>query len=520
MPWYRELTRPAVRWVTLSVLAALPLQAAALLRLGALPRMRGTFLLVALGLLAWAGACGASRRPLWPARLLIALGAAGLFWASLLEANLHFGTPYALGFLFHASGFLAHATALFALLTRGGRGAAARLVLRLGLLSCSTLFLLFAVEAAFRLVIPVKVYDIVPDGFGSAPCLVEGENGFLHATPGFRGKYMHPQFLGTRVEINDYGLRDGLDEAVPKREGEASLVVLGDSLVFGTGVEVEETFQERLEESGQEIAGRPLRVFCAALPGDGQLQGLARLEALAARAQPDVVIAAVYEGNDLEDNMRAGARRYGLLPNKEEQERRKKESERAAGPPLPRFLGGVRRVPFWLGSSSTIQFLLPGIEATLVKLRLISEQVPTNQFLNWMIEPEPPGTLLIGLSYTQQLLRELRDRCREIGADLVVLVIPAAIQADPARFADLLSWYPQERREQFERTAFHGKLVAALRGEGLAVVDMLGPLEKEARAGRPAYLREGHWNAWGHERAAAELAPVLRELFAARAQGR
>ncbi len=523
MRWLRRLTRPAVRWVTFSVLAALALQGVALARLDALPWMRAAFLLVALALLAWAGLHRSGERPFWPARLLIALAAAGLFWLSLLEAALSCSTLYALGFLAHAFGFLAHASALFALLMRGARGGTAQLavpfLLRLGIVASSTLLLLLAVEAGFRLVIPVKVYDIVPDGFGSAPCLVDGEDGLLYASPGFRGKYMHPQFLGTRVEINDYGLRDGLDEAAPKRAGEASIVVLGDSLVFGTGVELNETFQERLEERGQEICGRPLRVFCAALPGDGQYQGIVRLEALAARAQPDVVIAAVYEGNDLEDNIRAGARRHGLLPSKEEETRRRRESERT-GPLLARFLRGVRHPPFWIGSSSTVQFLLPGLEATLVSLGLLGEQVPTNQFLNWMIAREPPGTVLIGLGYTQQLLRELRERCQTLGADLVVLVIPAAIQADPARFDDLMSWYPPAQRAQFDRTAFHDQLVQALRGEGLTVVDMLGPLEKEARAGRPPYHREGHWNAWGHACAAAEMVPVLKGRFAVRARDR
>ena len=45
---------------------------------------------------------------------------------------------------------------------------------------------------------------------------------------------------------------------------------------------------------------------------------------------------------------------------------------------------------------------------------------------------------------------------------------------------------------------------------------MLPPLEAEARAGKPCYLHEGHWNAHGHAVAADELVPVLEGLLSDR----
>jgi hypothetical protein len=45
------------------------------------------------------------------------------------------------------------------------------------------------------------------------------------------------------------------------------------------------------------------------------------------------------------------------------------------------------------------------------------------------------------------------------------------------------------------------------------VVDVLPQLEAEITAGRDCYHREGHWNAHGHEVAAAALAPVLAEVL-------
>ena len=97
----------------------------------------------------------------------------------------------------------------------------------------------------------------------------------------------------------------------------------------------------------------------------------------------------------------------------------------------------------------------------------------------------------------------------------MLLVIPAAIQAEPARFDGFLELQVATERSRYSRTALHERIVRMIRDASVRVVDPLAALSTRAAAGRPCYLRAGHWNAAGHRIEAdllvPELADVLRE---------
>jgi hypothetical protein len=95
-----------------------------------------------------------------------------------------------------------------------------------------------------------------------------------------------------------------------------------------------------------------------------------------------------------------------------------------------------------------------------------------------------------------------------------VLVIPAAVQADPARLAASLADHASAARSGYARTRFHEQLVQMVHDLGVHTVDPLPGLEAEARSGRSGFHREGHWNATGHAIAADRLEPVLGEVLA------
>lgn len=77
--------------------------------------------------------------------------------------------------------------------------------------------------------------------------------------PGFRGRtYDQP------LEINSLGLRDGERRPDPAA---LRLVVLGDSLSFGQGVAVADTYPRRLEAALAARLSRPVQVFNLATPG-------------------------------------------------------------------------------------------------------------------------------------------------------------------------------------------------------------------------------------------------------------
>ncbi|MFG0317778.1 MAG: hypothetical protein ACF8XB_10930 [Planctomycetota bacterium JB042] len=492
---------PGARALAASAAAALVLQGGVALLHGAVsPGRVGA--VVAAALLV-AGAARVARSS--PAvRSIAALGAPALLFAGALEARLAFAPVLAAGLLLAVAAALVHATLLLVLL------AAPRALRRATLLLAAVATAAFLGEVAVRAFVPVSIYDIVPDDRGGGECIV-GDGDVKTLAPGFRGEYRHPEFPGLRVEINDLGLRDGLDERAPAA-GERSVLVLGDSFVFGTGVEVDDTFHERLERRAAELdPERRVRVYGAGVPGYGQVHAETALERLAPRLRPDVVVVAVYEGNDLEDNMKLEGRRLGKVSSIEEDEARE-AAERRTGRArfgLAAFVRGVRRPAYWLGASSAVQLVLPGLEERLVRRGWIEPFVPANRMVTGMLRKSPPPYVGIGRAHLSIVLGRLRERCDALGAAMVVLLIPAAVQADERRFERFVEARPAAARDGFERRRFHDRLAAGLRADGHVVLDPIDRLEEAARDGDDPYLREGHWSAAGHRIAAELLLPAV-----------
>lgn len=92
-------------------------------------------------------------------------------------------------------------------------------------------------------------------------------------------------------ETNVDGLRD-VTRPVETREGLRRIVILGDSVAYGHGVEAAEAFPQILERIVRP-AGRDVDVFNVALPGWSTRQERIAYERIASKYKPDVVVLAV-----------------------------------------------------------------------------------------------------------------------------------------------------------------------------------------------------------------------------------
>lgn len=89
------------------------------------------------------------------------------------------------------------------------------------------------------------------------------------------------------VKINSHGFRD---KEYPLQKGERyRIVVIGDSITFGIGLDLEETYPELLEESLSRFA-RPVDVLNLGVGGYDAVQDVAQLEHSGLRFAPDLVI--------------------------------------------------------------------------------------------------------------------------------------------------------------------------------------------------------------------------------------
>jgi hypothetical protein len=454
---------------------------------GAPTRARAALLLLGSAVVVWAlstrpGRAGGAER------LLVVLAATAAFWAGMLELTLLVTLPLARGLLVLAALAAIHAAALCAALGAGSRSAAGRLGRSLLAALAVLLTTLALVETAVRAASPVRSYELVPDRPAGGPCLLRAADGRLVGVPGCSGRYVHRDFPGLAVELNALGLRDGLDETGPPDPGQPSVLVLGDSFAFGMGVALDETFQQVLQRT-LAVSHGAVRVYGAAMPGAGTSHEHEVLSELAPLVRPDVVVLALFEGNDLQDNL------AGL-------EHRETPGAAPTPGPIPpwRFLASTVGVPFWRTSSSTLQLRRVDGRPTLV--------------LQQAMLAAPPPRIEVMRSALLAELGALAATCDELGADLVVLLVPGRVQVDPLAFEAFAARHPGQR---FERRGFHDRLAADIERMGILVVDPLPRLEAGAAAGETAYHPEGHWNRRGHAVAAELLETAVGPLVGARA---
>lgn len=153
--------------------------------------------------------------------------------------------------------------------------------LRIGVLLASIAVAFTIVEIVLRMTRPpsegAAFFDKAPDGLEVPYVLRAG------AEVRFEGHYV--PIPATTVRINQQGLRADREYATPKPSGIRRILVLGDSFVFGSGVESGETFAARLES-----ARRGLEVLNLGVPGYTSTHAVELLAKRGLRFEPDGVV--------------------------------------------------------------------------------------------------------------------------------------------------------------------------------------------------------------------------------------
>ncbi len=328
------------------------------------------------------------------------------------------------------------------------------------------------------------------------------------------------------------------NESVPDR---AAVVAIGDSQTYGTSVARESAWPSRLAER----LATP--VYGMGFPGYGPVQYHALLdEALALR--PDLVVVAVYLGNDLYDAFRMAwgghaeraslpADLHGAIERAEAREPLADRIDQAlfgsgepeAAPPEP-GVSGPRR---FLSDHSKLYGLLRAIRLRMAGGRrppgvleadfdrAVAAMTEQQRRISSVLDAGEWRTILTGAyrrtaldagdvrieaarDATLALLRDMDERCRLAGARLLVLIVPtkesvfAPHVADaPAHvgLADLLTWEAVHRDE----------LARGLGQAGIPVLDLL-PVLRDAPSQPYFENADGHPNDLGHRLIAEAVA--------------
>ena len=373
---------------------------------------------------------------------------------------------------------------------------------------CAVLVALALAEGVARLLLP-------PTRYHDSPLEFDPVLGF-RGVPGHR----HPvrDHTGTHeFALNEDGFRGRPLPSAPAPPGVQRIALLGDSFLVGEVAAEEDLLATRLE-SLLSAAGAPVEVYNLGVTDYGTAQQLLLLERVAERVQPDLVVLALFTGNDIVNNWPGLA---GTIIG-------------SPGDPIRPYLlateGGLR--PTWvdplrgavLRRSRLFTFLERRLLARSVEWRDVSRGASRRSRLTQGRAPREQLEVLrqhpvdspweAAWQNSFALLRALHTRCQALGVPLRVLVIPHAYQVEHGAIAvryaveartfarrsldKLLDWNLPERR-----------LAAFFEAEEIPAHMLLPALRSSAREAR-VYAEDEHWNERGHRVAADVLAQWLR----------
>ncbi|GMW07149.1 MAG: SGNH/GDSL hydrolase family protein [Gammaproteobacteria bacterium] len=294
--------------------------------------------------------------------------------------------------------------------------------------------------------------------------------GWAHE-PGSVGRFAAHGF-DTTVHINSHGFR-GPERSYDKPPGTTRVVVLGDSFVWGFGVEQEELFTTLVEKQ----LGPGAEVVNLAVSGYSTDQELLVYRNAGHRYAPDVVVLVV-ASNDVADNARSVAYVvYGKPLFELEGDRLTLTNEPVPLAPL------WERAVFSLARQSYVLNQLNRLRETWSLDNAL--ETPAGQAQPVASRPFPATH---AEKLTVRLIAEIRHEVEQSGAAFLVVMVDDIYAG--RRFPDYL---------------------AGLGMDVLSLDDYIRPDDPAA------HLPEDfHWSATGHAAVAAALTPRIEQLLAAR----
>jgi hypothetical protein len=307
--------------------------------------------------------------------------------------------------------------------------------------------------------------------------------------PGARTRFATSEFEA-EIAINAQGVRDDRDIG-PKPPGERRIVVLGDSLVLSVQVDARQTFCRLLEDRLNSRGGATrYRVINAGVQGYGPVEELLFFRHVARAFEPDLVIAAVFVGNDAEEAVTSEPKlRGGARP--------------VAEALSDSFVTRVRRV---VRRSMVLQ---------VIRLRVVSV---TDRLRNWIAPPEPPlqsyaadpaPRIADGLRISRECVDAIRAEAAAAGARTMVMLMPARFQVDDADYGRLKEAV-ESTGGRLVRDAATARFDEALSSVAVPRFDALPPL-RAALPGPDVFFQETvHLTPRGHQIVAEALEAFIR----------
>ena len=384
-------------------------------------------------------------------------------------------------------------------------------------LSSGVLALLLAVaEPIYSRFQPVDPYALVPvEGGAKHSSYLFGDKKLGRVfRRGFRGRFVHPEFHGELIEINNCGYRD-LDWPERPDPDTVGILLLGDSTLFGLGVNRDETIAADLErELALRRPGQSFRAYNAGVPGYGPRQELEVLRRMADRLRPRLCLTFFYDGNDLEDCRRqfVETREAGFhsdrLPSEDLEQGGLFQTPNLLAAPGAAGIPPLWTRSFWARYSSLFRDIDLRITNRVVGLGWAPVCYAYNNGALRSMARQPDIGSQDEMHLAVQALQEIDEECTRRGIAAGVIRLPGSIQCEPSTCRRALEELGLDPRE-FDRARPGATIVEEARKRGEPACDLLPVLEVREGELCPFYWREGHPNRAGNARIARETATFL-----------
>jgi len=381
-----------------------------------------------------------------------------------------------------------------------------------------TVGILGLVAAALLAEVGFRLFWVLPPDlaeFGHQGLYAATADGGVGLEPNCRGTLpMERGVPTTRVETNVLGMRG--PQVGTKQPNERRVLVVGDSLVFGHGVEGDEALPARLQH---ELAaqGSPSTVGNGGIPGFGVSHSVARLAVLDAPFGADAFVVCTFLGNDAVDELRPLRRVYAGQLLRADVARLVPVSWRTR-------LAIRSRAALWLESwiaadrptSSPFPDAPPDPEDAARLLGMPPrDQAEHGLFLDVIDESTswaagaPPA-----IPRVLATLRAALERAKEIAGErpLLFVVLPTSWQVDERKRVEMLRAMGCDP-EQFARGLGQRRLLQVARDLGITALDATPILAAEADHAALFLADGGHLSVRGNAVVARWLAEeVVRGL--------
>jgi len=236
--------------------------------------------------------------------------------------------------------------------------------------------------------------------------------------------------LHYRIDVNSLGMRER-ELSLDKTRGRYRVLVLGDSFVFGTGLDAGERFSDVLDHALPD----EVEVINGGVPGWGTDQEVLFYESSLRRLRPDLVVLTFLGQNDVVNNgLRGPLIEVGTKP-RFVCEGESLRLEPPAPPAKISFAAATRRV---LRKSRLLLFVKRRFDMRKYQHhasedpRYVTHGYEANRHLShWSVYDVRGGDAIEGAwCVTERLLDRLARDCAEDSAELLVVAFPSKVEVD------------------------------------------------------------------------------------------